>query len=186
MQFRSTIQPDGRTATGIPVPDHIVAALDGGNRPRVRVTVAGYSYQTTIARMRGEFKFPVSAAVRDQAGVAAGDEIDVELELDTQPRELIIPTDLARAFEEHPVAKTLKLAPGAPGSRPCRARVCPSQMTGDQPAQLASPGARQERRRRDAVASQVALRARARRTRTTRRAMYASSSAPRAIARYVL
>jgi hypothetical protein len=105
MQFPATIQLDGKTATGIRVPDEIVAALGGGNRPRVRVTLAGYSYQTTVARMRGEFMFPVSAAVREQAGVAAGDRVDVGIALDTSPREITIPAELATALEQHPDAK---------------------------------------------------------------------------------
>jgi len=105
MQFRAILQLDGKTATGIRVPEEIVTALGDGNRPRVRVTLAGHSYQTTVARMRGEFKFPVSAAVREQAGVTAGDEVDVEIELDTAPRELAIPEDLAGGLEQHPDAK---------------------------------------------------------------------------------
>lgn len=105
MQFQATIQLDGKTATGIEVPDEVVAALGGGNRPRVRVTLAGYSYRTTVARMHGKFKFPVSAAVREQAGVAAGDQVDVEIELDDQPRELTVPSALAQALDAHPAAK---------------------------------------------------------------------------------
>jgi len=105
MQFRATVQLDGKTATGIRVPEEIVAALGGGNRPRVCVTLGGYSYQTTVARMRGEFLFPVSAAVREQAGVAAGDEVEVGIELDTAPRELEVPAELAAALERDPVAR---------------------------------------------------------------------------------
>ena len=105
MQFRGTVQLDGKTATGIRVPEKIVAALGGGNRPRVRVTLAGYSYQTTVARMRGEFVFPVSAAVREQAGVAAGDTLDIEIELDDTPRELHIPAELASALKQNERAR---------------------------------------------------------------------------------
>lgn len=105
MQFRGTVQLDGKTATGIRVPEAIVEALGGGNRPRVRVTLAGYSYQTTVGRMRGEFLFPVSAAVREQAGVAAGDEVEVGIELDTAPRELEIPAELAAALDGNASAR---------------------------------------------------------------------------------
>jgi hypothetical protein len=98
MKFRATIQLGGKTATGIPVPEKIVDGLGGGNRPPVRATIAGYTYQTTIARMRGRFMFPVSAAVREKAGVQAGDEVDVELELDTAPRVVSVPPELAKAL----------------------------------------------------------------------------------------
>lgn len=106
MQFPATIQLDGKTATGVTVPDEVVAALGGGNRPRVRVTLAGYSYQTTVARMHGSFMFPVSAAVRAEAGVGAGDEVNVEIEIDQAPRTVTIPPALASALERHPDAKT--------------------------------------------------------------------------------
>ncbi len=105
MRFHSTIQLDGKTATGVPVPDDVIAALGGGNRPRVRVTLGGYSYRTSVARMRGEFKFPVSAEVRERSGLAAGDEVLVQIELDTSPRELAVPAELAEALERHPDAK---------------------------------------------------------------------------------
>jgi Domain of unknown function (DUF1905)/Bacteriocin-protection, YdeI or OmpD-Associated len=105
LEFRATVRLDGKTATGIRVPDEVVEALGEGNRPRVRVTLNGYSYQTTVARMRGEFLFPVSAAVREAAGVAAGDEVDVQIELDTSPREVEVPADLADALKRDPVAQ---------------------------------------------------------------------------------
>jgi bifunctional DNA-binding transcriptional regulator/antitoxin component of YhaV-PrlF toxin-antitoxin module len=105
MKFPATILLGGKTATGVRVPDEIVEALGAGNRPPVRVTLAGYTYQTTVARMRGQFMFPVSAAVREQAGVAAGDQLDVEIELDTSPREVAVPAELAAALKEHPDAK---------------------------------------------------------------------------------
>jgi len=105
MKFPATIELDGKTATGVTVPNAVVEALGDGNRPRVRVTFAGYSYQTTVARMRGQFKFPVSAAVREQAGVVAGDQVEVEIEPDTSPRELTIPDDLAALLDRDPAAK---------------------------------------------------------------------------------
>ena len=106
MRFHATVQLDGKTATGVPVPDEIVAALGGGNRPRVRVSFAGHSYQTTVARMRGEYKFPVSAAVREQTGVAAGDVVEVTIELDSEPRTLTLPEELAAALDRDPQART--------------------------------------------------------------------------------
>ena len=105
MKFPATIQLGGKTATGINVPDDVVAALGGGNRPPVRVTLAGYTYRTTVARMRGTFMLPVSAEVRERARVAAGDKLDVEIELDTAPREVTMPSDLAIALADAPQAR---------------------------------------------------------------------------------
>ncbi len=105
MNFRATVQLARKSATGITVPEEIVDALGGGKHPPVRVTLAGHSYQTTVARMGGEFKFPLSAAVREQTGLAAGDEVEVEIELDTEPREVTVPGELARALDQDPDAK---------------------------------------------------------------------------------
>ncbi|MBV9604473.1 MAG: DUF1905 domain-containing protein [Solirubrobacterales bacterium] len=106
MQFPTTIELSGKSATGVCVPDEIVQALGGGNRPAVRVTLAGYTYRTTVARMHGKFMFPVSAAVRAESGLAAGDEVSVEIELDDAPRTVTIPPVLAAALDRHPEAKT--------------------------------------------------------------------------------
>jgi hypothetical protein len=105
MRFRSVIELSGKSATGIAVPPEVVAGLGQGKRPPVRVTVGGHTYRTTVAVMGGRFMFPVSAGNRAAAGVAAGDEVDVDIELDTQPREVSLPADFAAALEENPDAK---------------------------------------------------------------------------------
>ena len=99
MQFRATIELGGKTATGIRVPDEVVAALGAGKRPAVRVTINGHTYRSTVAPMGGVSMLPVSAEVRAGAGVAAGDEVDVALELDTAPREVTVPPDFADALD---------------------------------------------------------------------------------------
>lgn len=105
MKFRATIELGGKTATGIRVPPKVVEALGTSKRPPVRVTINGYTYRSTVAVMGGEFMLGVSAEVRERAGVAAGDKVDVEIELDTQPRELTVPPDFAKALKSDPDAK---------------------------------------------------------------------------------
>src|SRR5437867_2874762 len=85
MRFHAVIQLSGKTATGIEVPGEVVAALGPSKRPAVRVTINGYTYPSTVAPLGGAFMLPVSAEVRAQAGVAAGDEVAVDVELDTAP-----------------------------------------------------------------------------------------------------
>ena len=65
----------------------------------MRVTVGSHTYRSTVAVMGGVFMIPLSAENRQGAGVSAGDEVDVELELDTAPREVAVPTDLAEALD---------------------------------------------------------------------------------------
>lgn len=105
MRFRTTIQQSGKTTTGIQIPDDVVAALASGKRPAVRVTVNGYTYRSTVAVLGGIFMVGVSAEHRAGAGVAGGDEVDVEIELDTAPREVVVPADLAAALDGEPDAR---------------------------------------------------------------------------------
>jgi predicted thioesterase len=105
MKFRTRILEAGKTATGIQVPDEIVAALGAGKRPKVQVTLNGYTYRSSIAVMKGKFMVGVSAEVRGKAGVAGGDEVDVEVVLDTAPRIVTVPPDLQAAFQRKPAAK---------------------------------------------------------------------------------
>ena len=98
MRFRATLQSNGKTATGIRVPPEVVAALGPSKKPAVRVTIAGHTYRSTIATRSGVFLLGVSAENRAAAGVAAGDELDVNLELDTEPREVTVPPVLADAL----------------------------------------------------------------------------------------
>lgn len=105
MSFRTTVELAGRTATGFEVPAGIVEALGSGRRPAVTVTVNGYSYRSTVAVMGGRYLLPLSAEHRQGAGVAAGDEVEVTLELDTAPREVAVPDDLAEALDRAPEAK---------------------------------------------------------------------------------
>lgn len=99
MRFQAKIQLTGKTTTGIEIPADLVAALGSGKRPPVRVTINGYTYRTTIGVMAGRYLISVSSDVRAAARVAAGDDVDVALELDSSPRELDIPSDLAAAMD---------------------------------------------------------------------------------------
>ena len=106
MRFRTTLLQTGGTTTGIVVPEEIVEALGAGKRPKVVVTVNGYSYRSTVAVMGGTYMVGVSAEHRSGAGVAGGDEIDVDLELDTAPREVVVPDDFAAALDAVPAARS--------------------------------------------------------------------------------
>lgn len=105
MRFRTTIEQSGRTTTGIRVPDEVVEALGAGKRPPVSVTINGYTYRSTVAVMGGVFMVSVSAEHRAGAGIAGGDAVDVDIELDTSPREVSVPADLAAALDAEPAAR---------------------------------------------------------------------------------
>jgi hypothetical protein len=98
------LQEEGMNATGISVPAEAVAALGAGKRPKVTVSLNGYTYRSTVAAYGDVFMLPLSAEHRTAAGVKAGDEVEVALELDTAPRTVEAPADLAAALAAKPGA----------------------------------------------------------------------------------
>jgi hypothetical protein len=105
VKFTTTILQGGKTATGIVVPDAVVEALGGGKRAKVAVTLNGYTYRSSLAVMGGRTMVGVSGEVRERAGVAGGDTLEVDVVLDTAPREVAVPAALAEALASDPAAK---------------------------------------------------------------------------------
>jgi hypothetical protein len=98
--FTTTVtQEDGMNATGLPVPAEALAALSSGKRPKVKVSLNGYTYRSTVAAYGDVFMLPLSQEHRAAAGVNAGDQVQVTLELDTELRTVEVPDDLAAALE---------------------------------------------------------------------------------------
>jgi hypothetical protein len=106
MRFRAELELAGKTAAGFEVPDEVVEALGGGGHPKVSVTVEGFTFRTSIAKMGGRFLLGMSAERRAQAGIEPGHVFDVDVELDTAPRETEVPDDLAAALAADPQART--------------------------------------------------------------------------------
>ena len=104
-RFRTSLLAAGKTATGIEVPPEVIKQLGAGQRPAVLVTIGSYTYRSTVGVMGGRSLIPVSADHRRQAGIAAGDDIDVALELDTAPRHVELPADLAEALGQDDAAR---------------------------------------------------------------------------------
>lgn len=105
MKFRTTIKQGDKTATGIQIPDEVIEALGAGRKPPVRLTVNGYSYRSTIATVDGNFMVGFNADHRAASGLAGGDEVEVEIEVDTTPRLVEVPADLAAALDAEPRAR---------------------------------------------------------------------------------
>jgi Bacteriocin-protection, YdeI or OmpD-Associated/Domain of unknown function (DUF1905) len=105
-KFQTILLAAGKTATGIEVPASVVESFGSSKKPAVKVTINGYGYRSTVAVMAGKFMLPVSAEHRTGAKIAAGDKVNVMLELDTAPRVLEIPQDFLDALEVDVVANT--------------------------------------------------------------------------------
>jgi Bacteriocin-protection, YdeI or OmpD-Associated/Domain of unknown function (DUF1905) len=104
-RFRTSLLAAGKTATGIEAPPDVIEQLGAGQRPPVVVTIGSYTYRSTVGVMGGRSLIPVSADHRRGAGIAAGDDIDIELELDTRPRQVELPADLAEALSQDDAAR---------------------------------------------------------------------------------
>jgi hypothetical protein len=105
MKFIAELLLTGKNTAGFEVPESVVEALGGGGRPKVSVTVKGYTFRTSIARMGGRYLLGFSAERRTEAGVVGGEVLQVDVELDTAPRELDVPEVLSSALESDAEAK---------------------------------------------------------------------------------
>ena len=105
MIIQIVIQATGEGSAGVHLPDDVVEALGKGRKPPVKATINGYTWRSTVAVMGGEYWLGVSKDVRQNAGVQAGQEVDLTLELDTEERVLEVPADFAAALDAEPEAR---------------------------------------------------------------------------------
>jgi hypothetical protein len=103
--FKTTLKGSADGPTGIEVPPEVIAALGASKKPPVKMTINdSYTYRNTVAVMDGKFLVSFSKAHRDASGLKAGDPIEVTIELDTEPRTVEVPEDLAAALAAKPGA----------------------------------------------------------------------------------
>jgi hypothetical protein len=105
VRLTTTLVPRGPAAAVVLDGELVAAVGEGAKRFPVVATVNGYTWRTTITRLRGEFLLGLNRAVREEAGVEAGDTVEVKLELDTAPREVTLPEALANALAEDSEAR---------------------------------------------------------------------------------
>jgi len=104
----TVLQDEEVNATGIEVPEEIVAALGKGRNPRVKITLNDYSYRGMVQTSSGRLMLSLSAANREAAGLQAGDKVKVTLELDTEPRSVEVPDDLKDALSNAGLYETFE------------------------------------------------------------------------------
>jgi hypothetical protein len=106
MRLRLELVGHGGNAAGFEIPDEVVEQLGGGRRPKVVVTVGAHTWRSSIANLGGTFMLGVSIENRTAAGVAAGQTVDVDITLDTAPRTVDVPDDLAAELDRDAAART--------------------------------------------------------------------------------
>ena len=104
MQFRAIVIPSGN-ATAVEIPDDVVQSLGPEARPPVAITINGHTWRSRVAIKDGQRLVGISAANREAAGIAEGQQIEIDLLLDTAPREVEEPEDLKSALDANPAAR---------------------------------------------------------------------------------
>src|ERR1035438_8023057 len=104
MKFRAKVIPSGNAA-GVEIPRDVMKTLGPGSRPLIAVTINGHTWRSRVALMRGQCLVGISAANRAASGIAEGDVVEVDLKLDTEPRVVPEPPDLAKALNDDPEAR---------------------------------------------------------------------------------
>jgi hypothetical protein len=112
IKFTTTILQFGNN-TGIEVSQEVLEKLGAGRKPLVVVTLNKYTYRSAVATMAGTHLISLSAEHRKNANVKGGDQLEVQIALDTEPRTVDVPADLKNAFDKNETAKKNfeKLAP---------------------------------------------------------------------------
>lgn len=95
--YTTLVIGDGNHAS-LHVPDEILAELGANRRAPLKVTIGGHTYRSTATAVNGECRVVFPQADRDAAGAKAGDEVVIELELETGHREVELPTELEDAL----------------------------------------------------------------------------------------
>ena len=106
LTLRTTLQARGPAAAVVLDDDHVAELGEGAKRFPVVATINGYTWRGSVARMRGEFLLGLNREVRQAAGVAAGDEVEARIALDSAPRQIDVPADLAAALDADPAVRT--------------------------------------------------------------------------------
>jgi uncharacterized protein YdeI (YjbR/CyaY-like superfamily) len=104
MKFRAKVIPSGN-ATAVEIPTDVMRTLGSSPRPLITVTINGHTWRSRVAKMYGQYLVGISAANRTASGIAEGEIIEIDLKLDTEPRVVSEPSDLAKALNEYPEAR---------------------------------------------------------------------------------
>ncbi len=98
LKAKVTLVARGPAAAVVLDDEQVKTVGEGAKRFPVAATINGYTWRTTVTRMRGEFLLGLNREVRDGADAQAGDTVELELELDTAPREVEVPEALSSAL----------------------------------------------------------------------------------------
>ena len=96
-RFDATLELTSETATAVEVPVDVPAVF-GAKRPPVRGTINGTPFRSTIAVYGGRYYLGINRRLRDEAGIAAGEKVVIELDRDDEPRVIDLPVEIEKAL----------------------------------------------------------------------------------------
>lgn len=105
--FKATIINAGGGGAFVEIPFDVEAAF-GAKKPRVRAMIEGVPYRGLLTRMGGpNHILIILKGIREQIGKTFGDEIQVSVESDAEPRVVAIPKDLLKELKKDKEVKAL-------------------------------------------------------------------------------
>ena len=94
-----TVRGNAKDTMGIVVPADVIERLGKGKRPPVVVKIGEHSWRSTVARLGGKYLVGIAKEHREPAGLTGEEsQLEVTLALDTAPRTVAVPDDLAKAL----------------------------------------------------------------------------------------
>ncbi len=103
--FTATIQNAGGGGAFVEIPFDVEAAF-GSKKPKVKAMIEGIPYRGTLVRMGTECHLLlILKEIREKVGKTFGDEVKISVELDTEPRVVEVPPELAKAFKKEKAAE---------------------------------------------------------------------------------
>lgn len=112
--FTAKLEPVPHGGLYVVVPAKVATDAQLAHGARVRGTVNGVAYRSSLMKYSGIFHLGVHKATVTAAGVAAGAGVKVTIEIDDEPLPTdVVPDDLAKALAQEPraTASWQKLAP---------------------------------------------------------------------------
>ena len=104
--FTATILNAGGGGAYVEVPFDVEAVF-GSKKPRVKATFEGVPYRGLLARMGTErHVLIILKEIREKIGKSFGDEVNITVELDTEPRVIELPSELKKALKTEQEAKS--------------------------------------------------------------------------------
>lgn len=104
-RFKATLVPGNKppysTWTFLVIPPEVASEWGLGQKP-VRGTISGIPFQGTASKGEGVLRMPIPIKMREQLAVRSGDLVEVEIELDIDPRPIRLPDELLLVFSENP------------------------------------------------------------------------------------